>query len=118
MSHSAPAHSAGAQSKAVAREQVQHHAIGVYLWVWALLFVLSIFSYLVDYLGFEGFLRWGLITFFMLFKAGLIVAVFMHMAWERLAIMCAILLPPGLLVFLMGLMAIEGNTTFLSRLGF
>ena len=30
----------------------------------------------------------------MLLKAGLIVAVFMHMAWERLALICAILLPP------------------------
>lgn len=103
---------------AVAHKEAQHHPIGVYLWVWALLFVLSIFSYLVDYLGFEGLMRWGLISTFMLLKAGLIVAVFMHMAWERLAIMFAILLPPGLLVFLMGLMAIEGTTTFLSRLGF
>ncbi|MGQ0833627.1 MAG: cytochrome C oxidase subunit IV family protein [Gammaproteobacteria bacterium] len=101
----------------MAHQQVQHHPIGVYLWVWALLFVLSVFSYLVDYLGFEGYMRMGLITTFMMMKAGLIVAVFMHMAWERLAIMCLILIPPGLVVFLMGLMAIEGNYTFLSRLG-
>ena len=39
-------------------------------------------------------LRWGLIIIFMLLKAGLIVAVFMHMAWERLALVYAILLPP------------------------
>ena len=30
----------------------------------------------------------------MMLKAGLIVAVFMHMAWERLALVYAILLPP------------------------
>ena len=31
-------------------------------------------------------LRWALIILFMLLKAGLIVAIFMHMAWERLAL--------------------------------
>ena len=39
-------------------------------------------------------LRWSLILLFMMLKAGLIVAVFMHMAWERLALVYAILLPP------------------------
>ena len=39
-------------------------------------------------------LRWSLILLFMMLKAGLIVAVFMHMAWERLALAYAILLPP------------------------
>jgi hypothetical protein len=29
---------------------------------------------------------------------GLIVAAFMQMAWERLALICAILLPPGCLL--------------------
>ena len=51
-------------------------------------------SYLVDYFHFQGLLRWGLILIFMMLKAGLIVAVFMHMAWERLALIYAILLPP------------------------
>jgi hypothetical protein len=37
---------------------------------------------------------------FMLMKAGLIVAVFMHMLWERLAMVYAILLPPLLLLVL------------------
>ena len=31
---------------------------------------------------------------FMLLKAGFIVAIFMHMAWERLALKFAILVPP------------------------
>lgn len=107
------------QAAAAARPQeTQHHPIGVYLWVWGLLFVLSVCSYLVDYLGIEGYLRWSLITLFMLLKAGLIVAVFMHMAWERLAIRCAILVPPGVVVLLMVLMALEGNHTFLARLRF
>ena len=34
----------------------------------------------------------------MILKAGLIVAVFMHMAWERLALAYAILLPPLLVL--------------------
>ena len=45
-------------------------------------------------------LRWSLILLFMIVKAGLIVGVFMHMAWERLALVYAILVPPvAVLVF-------------------
>ena len=96
----------------------QQHPIGLYLKVWALLFVLSTFSYLVDYFHFQGYLRWGLILTFMLMKAGLIVAVFMHMAWERLALIIAILLPPMCLLVLVALMAAEADYTFLTRLLF
>ena len=74
------------------------HPISVYLWIWLLLFVLSAFSYMVDYFHVQGMLRWTLILLFMLLKAGLIVAVFMHMRWERLALIFAILLPPGALL--------------------
>ncbi len=63
-------------------------------------------------------MRWGLIIAFMLLKAGLIVAVFMHMAWERLALVYAILLPPLALLVLVGLMALEGGHTFLTRMLF
>lgn len=91
------------------------HPIGVYLKVWALLFVLSTLSYLVDYFHLQGGLRWTLIVVFMLAKAGLIISVFMHMAWERLALVCAILLPPLCLLVLMALMAIEADSTFLIR---
>jgi cytochrome c oxidase subunit IV len=94
----------------------QQHPIRLYLLVWALLFVLSAFSYLVDYFHFQGLLRWGLILVFMMLKAGLIVAVFMHMAWERLALIYAILLPPLALMVLVGLMASEAGHTYLSRL--
>ena len=94
----------------------QQHPIRVYLYIWVLLFVLSTFSYLVDYLKFQGVLRWTLIIIFMLLKAGFIVAIFMHMAWERLALKCVILLPPLCLLILIGLMAIEGDHTFLTRL--
>ncbi|PWG64645.1 cytochrome C oxidase subunit IV family protein [Spiribacter halobius] len=99
-------------------EHAQQHPIRIYLIIWGLLFVLSVFSYLVDYAGFEGLLKWTLITLFMLLKAGLIVAVFMHMIWERLAIICAVLIPPGVLLVLMALMALEANYTLFTRLRF
>ena len=96
----------------------QQHPISVYFWIWGLLFVLSTFSYLVDYLQFQGYLRWTLIVVFMLLKAGLIVAVFMHMMWERMALWCAILIPPGAIIVFIGLMSAEANYTFFTRLVF
>ena len=92
------------------------HPISVYLWIWGLLFVLSAFSYMVDYFHVQGALRWTLIIVFMLIKASFIVAIFMHMAWERLALKLAILVPPLTLLILIGLMAIEGDYTFLTRI--
>ncbi|MNG37553.1 hypothetical protein D3C84_1249510 [compost metagenome] len=54
----------------------------------------------------------------MLLKAGLIVSIFMHMAWERLAMVYAILVPPLCLLVLVGLMASEADYVFLSRVVF
>lgn len=93
----------------------QQHPIGVYLKVWALLFVLSTMSYLVDYFHLQGLLRWGLIVAFMLMKASLIVAVFMHLRWERLALVYAILVPPLCVLVLVALMVLEGDYVFLTR---
>ena len=94
----------------------QQHPLGVYLAVWLLLFVLSAFSYLVDYLHLQGMLRWSLILLFMFLKAGFIISIFMHMAWERLALKIAILAPPLCLLVFIALMAIEADYTFLTRL--
>jgi cytochrome c oxidase subunit IV len=93
----------------------QHHPIKVYLWIWVLLFVLSACSYMVDYFQLQGPLRWTLIILFMLLKAGFIVSIFMHVAWERLALKLVILVTPLTLLVLIGLMAIEGDYTFLTR---
>jgi cytochrome c oxidase subunit IV len=93
----------------------QQHPIKIYLWIWLLLFVLSTFSYLVDFYNLQGYLRWSLIIIFMLLKAGFIVAIFMHMAWERLALKFAILIPPLCLLILIGFMAVEGDYTFFTR---
>ena len=93
----------------------QQHPLGIYFKIWALLFVLSIASYMVDWFQLQGLLRWTLIVAFMLLKAGLIVAVFMHMLWERLALFYAIVVPPLLLLTLLGIGALEADYTFLSR---
>jgi len=111
-------HGDGAHAQAAAHEQGQQHPLGVYFKIWGLLFVLSIGSYLVDYFHLHGMLRWGLIVIFMLMKAGLIVAVFMHMKWERLALLYVVVLPPLLLMVLMGIGAIEADYTFLTRQAF
>jgi cytochrome c oxidase subunit IV len=103
---------------AAAHDEHQQHPIKLYLVVWLWLFVLSTFSYLVDYFQLQGLLRWSLIILFMLLKAGLIVAVFMHMAWERLALIYAILLPPAVVLVFVGIMVFESNYTLLTRVLF
>lgn len=114
--HSVAEHEAAEHEAAEEHAEGQQHPIRIYFVIWALLFVFSTFSYLVDYFHLHGALRWSLIILFMLLKAGCIVAIFMHMAWERLALKFAILVPPVFLLILIGLMAIEGDYTFLTRL--
>lgn len=96
----------------------QQHPIKLYLVVWGWLFILSIGSYLVDYFALQGFLRWFLILLFMILKAGLIVAIFMHMAWERLSLSYVILVPPVFLLVFVAIMAIESDYTHLTRVIF
>ena len=92
------------------KETGQRHPIRIYLVVWGLLFLVSALSYSTDFLD-RGFWRWTLILLFMVLKAGFIVAVFMHMRWERLALMSVVLVPPVLLMVLVGLMTIESDYT-------
>ena len=51
----------------------------------------------------------------MMLKAGLIVAVFMHMAWERLALIYAIILPPVLVLVFVAMMVFESDYTLWTR---
>ena len=99
-------------------ESHQQHPLRIYLVVWAWLFVLSACSYFVDYAGLQGYLRWSLILIFMMLKAGLIVAIFMHMRWERLALSYAILVPPVAVLVFVWIMAIESEYTLFTRLTF
>ncbi len=78
---------------AVAHVEGQQHPIKLYLVVWGWLFVLSTCSCLI-------------------------VAVFMHMAWERLALMYAILVPPVLVLVFVGIMVFESNYTLFTRIIF
>jgi cytochrome c oxidase subunit IV len=118
MAHATAHAETAGQAPAVLHDEHQQHPIKLYLVVWGWLFVLSTFSYLVDYFHLQGLLRWSLIILFMLLKAGLIVAVFMHMAWERLALIYAILLPPALVLVFVGIMVFESNYTLLTRVLF
>lgn len=111
-------HAAAPAAVAVPHAEGQQHPIKLYLVVWGWLFVLSTCSYLVDYFGLQGTLRWSLIVLFMVLKAALIVSVFMHMAWERLALAYAILLPPALLLVFVAIMVFESDYTLWTRIVF
>ena len=109
------AHDHQASTAAASGAQGQQHPLGIYFKIWGLLFVLSIASYMVDYYHLQGLLRWSLIVVFMLLKAGLIVSIFMHMMWERMALVCVIVVPPLLLLVLMGIGVFEAEHTFATR---
>jgi cytochrome c oxidase subunit IV len=94
----------------------QQHPLKVYFVVWIGLFVLSFFSYMVDYFDIQGMLRWTLILLFMVLKAGFIMAIFMHMVWERPALVYAIVVPVGALVAFMLIMTFEASYVHLTRI--
>ncbi len=95
--------------------ETAEHPIGIYLKIWILLFVLSTFSYMVDWFQLQGYLRWSLILLFMFLKAGYIIAIFMHVSWERLSLKLVLFGPPVAILVLIALMAIEGDYTFFTR---
>jgi len=101
----------------VSSEVGQQHPLNLYFWIWGLLFVVSAGSYFTDYME-AGYVRWALILIFMFVKAGYIVAIFMHLKYERLALIYALLLPPGVILLLVGLMYMESDYTWLTRVVF
>lgn len=104
-----------ASTPGAAQEGHTQHPISVYFKIWGLLFLLSTLSYLVDFFHVQSYPRWTLILVLMMAKAGLIVAYFMHLRWERLALIYTILVPPLALLVLCGMMMVEGDYTFLTR---
>jgi len=96
----------------------QEHPLKEYFVVWGWLFILSACSYAIDFIGVQGYLRWTLILLFMTVKAGLIVAVFMHLKWERLSLSYAILLPPIAVLVFVAIMMVESDYTVLTRINF
>jgi len=105
-----------AQSHSAQKNSDQQHPISMYLKVWLLLFVLSACSYMVDYFQFQGMIRWVLILLFMFLKAGLILMVFMHLAWERMAVKLLLFLPPIAILIFIFLMSSEAYYVFLNRI--
>ncbi len=55
------------------------------------------------------------IVLFMMLKAGLIVAVFMHMKWERLALVYAITAARGAVLVFVAIMVLSPDYTLLTR---
>jgi len=97
----------------------QQHPLKIYFWIWGLLFLFSAFSYATDFIPKEDallYIRAVAIVVLMLAKAGFIIAIFMHMTWERSALIWAILGPPVLLLFLIGFMVLEGGYTESTRI--
>lgn len=90
----------------------------VYFWVWLWLFILSACSYFVDISDLPTMVKWFAITIFMLMKAGLIMAIFMHMQLERWSMNFVVLAPPVVLLVALMIFALEANYTLSSRLQF
>ena len=97
----------------IKKEQATTHKLGIYLWIWGLLFVLSFFSYMVDWFQFQGLLRWTLILIFMFLKAGLIMAFFMHLFWERYTLVNVLLWPMTAIATFVGLMVAESKLSLI-----
>jgi cytochrome c oxidase subunit IV len=70
---------------------------------------------MVDWFAFQGLLRWSLIVIFMLLKAGLIMAFFMHLFWERYALVNVLLWPMTAIACFIVLMAAEAQYTVFTR---
>ena len=93
-------------------------SLKVYFWVWLWLFILSACSYFVDISDLPDMVKWVCITIFMLLKAGLIMAIFMHMQLERWSMNLVVLAPPIVLMVALAIFALEANYTLSSRLQF
>ena len=96
------------------KQESTTHKIGIYLWIWGLLFVLSFFSYMVDWYQFQGMLRWSLILFFMFLKAGLIMAFYAFIL-ERYALVNVLLWPMTAIACFIFLMVSEFKYTVFTR---
>ena len=102
----------------MAQEHGQQPMLGTYVKVWGLLFVLAAAAYCVGYFDVPTPLRWILLVILMLLQAGLIIAVLMHLVWERLVLVYVILVPPLLLVTLISIGALDGIYTVSVRNSF
>ena len=84
----------------MAKVEHKHPPAKVYLTVWFWLFVLSFTAYFIDLMHLPFLLSAVLFTCVALMKAGLIAAYFMHLRFEKLNFIYAVLAPLILLVAL------------------
>ena len=66
--------------------------------------------------GMKGIVSALMILAFMFLKAGLIIMVFMHLAWERMAVKLLLFLPPIAILIFIVLMSSEAYYVFISRI--
>jgi caa(3)-type oxidase subunit IV len=96
-------------------EGAVHVPIRTYLVVWGWLFVLSALAYLVDIAHLTGWLKTVLLSILALMKAGLIMAFFMHLRFERLSLVYAIVAPLILLIAMVAGLVPDGVAVWLRR---
>ncbi len=96
-------------------EGAVHAPIRTYLVVWGWLFVLSAIAYFVDVMHLTGWLKTVLLTILAVMKAGLIMAFFMHLRFERLSLVYAIVAPLVLLVAMIAGLVPDGAAVLLRR---
>lgn len=77
-----------------------HPPIRRYLVVWFWLFILSALAYFIDVVHVPAPWKAILLVVVALMKAGMIMAVFMHLGYERLSLVYAVLAP---LIFLVAM---------------
>lgn len=96
-------------------EGAVHAPIRMYLVVWGWLFVLSALAYFVDIAHLTGWLKTVLLSILALMKAGLIMAFFMHLRFERLSLVYAIVAPLILLIAMVAGLVPDGVAVWLRR---
>jgi len=99
----------------MSNEHAQQPDIGIYFKVWGLLFVLAGTSYCIAYFGVGQPLKAILLLALALGQAGLIVAVLMHLVWERVIVAYLMFVPPMLLASFLAICFTDGSYTNRTR---
>lgn len=99
----------------MSNEHTQQPDIGVYFKVWGLLFVLAGTSYCVAIFDVAQPLKAILLLALALSQAGLIIAVLMHLVWERVIVVYLMFVPPILLVSFLAICYVDGGYTHKTR---
>jgi cytochrome c oxidase subunit IV len=99
----------------MSNEQTQQPDIGIYFKVWGFLFVLAGTSYCVAIFDVAQPLKAILLLALALLQAGLIIAVLMHLVWERVIVAYLMFVPPILLASFLAICFVDGSYTHVTR---